>query len=185
MKIPDTVNLWRNAIGILGNPAKASQHPLARRVIKAVGAEWVRRRRKPVDSTDAFSWPSTKADYGSGDLDTTDWMKEGVLKFMGYKVGNIDGEPSGIRERILAQIFLGPLPPVFPDLYLDEWGAPSSAMRHQKMAETIAALTRNAKRRHDSRMPAAVRDWEKDLEYLYFEYYVSKFNFGWPTIATQ
>jgi hypothetical protein len=48
------------------------------------------------------------------------------------------------------------------------------------MAETIAALTRNARRRRDQKMNAAIRDWEMDLDFLYWEYYVEKFKFDWP-----
>ena len=56
-----------------------------------------------------------------------------------------------------------------------------SAQRLRKLAETIAALTRNAKRRRDSIMATAIEHWEQDLEFLYYEFYVEKFYFGWPT----
>lgn len=138
MKMRETITLWRNALGALDNPKKASQHQLAQQVIKAVGVEWKRRHRsKPIDPKEMFSWPSTEAGYGSGDLDTQDWLREGILKFMGYRVGNVDGEPQGIRERILTQIFSGPLPPVFPDAYIDEWGAPSTPTRLQKLEKRL------------------------------------------------
>jgi hypothetical protein len=126
MKTRDTVNLWRNALGILEDPTKVSQHSLAQRVVNAIGAEWERRRNAAVDPADMFAWPSTEANHGSGNLDTSDWVEEGVLKFMGYKVGNVDGKLPRIRERILSEIFSGPLPPVFPSAYLDEWGDPLS-----------------------------------------------------------
>jgi hypothetical protein len=180
MKIRDTVILWRNALGVLNEPARAAQHPLAQSVIDAVQAEWRRRRRYRNPADEIFAWPSTEANPGGGNLKTDGWEKEGVLKFMGYQVGN-DGEPQSIRERILSQVFSGPLPPVFPESYLDEWGEPETAIRLQKMAEAIAAFTRNAKRRRDSRMHNSIRDWEKDLEFLYYEYYVTKFYFAWPT----
>lgn len=182
MKIRDTVELWRNAIRILENPKQRSKHVEAKLVIKVIEAEWERRRRHP-NPDEMFSWPSTKADIGSGNLDTEGWQQEGVLKFMGYKVGNTDGELPNIRERILSHVFTGPLPPIFPKRYLDEWGNPSTARRLQKMAEAIASFTRSAKRRHDARMQAAIKDGEKDLEYLYYEYYVSKFHFAWPESA--
>jgi hypothetical protein len=73
---------------------------------------------------------------------------------------------------MLDQIFQSQIPPVFPSVYLNEWGQPRSVKRLKKMAETIAALTRNAKRRRDSRMKTAIRDCENDLNYLYHEYYV-------------
>ena len=183
MKIRETLSLWHNALRILADKSKRPQHALAQEVVDAIGREWELRRRTPLKSDDFFKWPSTEARAGDGSLDTDDWLKEGVLQFMGYRVGNTDGEPQGIRERILAEIFSGPIPPVFPRAYLDEWGRSWSVLRLKKMAETIAALTRNAKRRRDLRMQAAVRDWEKDLRFLYEEYYVGKFQFGWPATA--
>lgn len=183
MKMRETVELWRNALRILSDRNKRKQHQAAARVIKEIGREWERRRRAPVDPSEMFRWPGTEADRGSGDLDTSEWIKEGALQYLGYKVGNTDGEIAGVRERILSEMFKGPIPPVFPKVYLDQWSAPSSPARLQKLAETIAALTRNAKRRRDSRMQAAIRDWERDLEYLYMEYYVGKFCFAWPVSA--
>jgi len=61
-----------------------------------------------------------------------------------------------------------------------EWGEPQTAQRLQKMANTLAALTRNAKR-HDLRSYAtAIDDWEGDLAFLHERYYVHLFQFGWP-----
>ena len=180
MKIRETVTLWQNAIKMLADPTKANRHTEARQVIDAIQKEWVRRRRTRIDPEDIFDWPSTEADPGLGGIDAQDWQKTGVLVFMGYKVGNTEGEPQRVRERILSEVFSGPIPPVFPNAYLDEWHEPSSALRLKKMAETIAALTRNARRRRNSRMNAAIKDWEKDLQFLYWEYYVDKFQFAWP-----
>ena len=180
MKMRDTVNLWRNAIRILGDDAKKKQHGTADAVLNAIKQEWIRRRRDPVSPEDIFDWPSTEAAPGFGYLCTEDWIKEGVLQYMGYRVGNTDGEPPRVRERILSEIFNGPIPPAFPPNYLEEWGEPTTVIRLRKLAETIAALSRNAKRRRDARMRAAVRDWEVDLEFLYHEYYVGKFYFAWP-----
>lgn len=179
MRIQETVKLWRNALRILADSSKRGQHGLARRVVEAIGAEWQRRRKNPLSPDEMFAWPTTVAGRGRGDLDAEDWIKEGVLKYLGYKVGS-DGEVQGMRERILAEVFGGPIPPVFPKQYLDEWGNPASVLRLRKMAETIAAMARNGKRRRDALMDAAVRDWEVDLEFLYYEYYVGKFHFEWP-----
>jgi hypothetical protein len=49
------------------------------------------------------------------------------------------------------------------------------------MAETIASFVRNAKRRRDAHMGSAIKDWEADLEFLYFGYYVDRFHFAWPS----
>ena len=179
---PDqTITLWRNAIRMLSDASKLHRHQDARRLIKAIGAEWDRRRKQGLSASDAFRWPSTEADGGSGNLRTDDWLREGVFAFMGYKVGNVAGEIARVRQGILSEIFAGPIPPFFPPQHLAEWGTPGSVLRLKKMAESIAAFTRNGKRRRDSKMVAAVRDWENDLEFLYHSYYIGKFTFAWPT----
>jgi hypothetical protein len=156
MKVAETVSLWRNALGTLENQARASQHFLAQKVIEAVGAEWERRRRNPVNPEDMFPWPSTEATGGSGNLDGADWLKEGVLKFMGYRVG-ITGEPRAIRKRILSEIFSGPLPPAFPESYLNEWADRCSAPRLKKMAEAICWRNHPAHTAHKNRFGRKVR----------------------------
>jgi hypothetical protein len=180
MKIRETVNLWLNAIKILSDPAKEKRHAEARQAIDAVYNEWIRRRSGRVDPAEMFDWPSTDAAPGTGGIETKDWQEIGFLKFMGYTVDNTEGIPPRVRERILSEIFTGPIPPVFSNKYLDECGEPSTAFRLKKMAETIAALTRNARRRRDQNMDAAIRNWEKDLDFLYWKYYVEKFQFDWP-----
>jgi hypothetical protein len=183
MKIRETVTLWHNAIRILEDPRQKSQHSPARIVLDAIGAEWEKRRKAPLDKDDKFDWPSTDADPGSRFPDTDDWIREGVLQYMGYRVGDTDGERQAIRQRILSEIFNRSIPPVFPRQYLDQWEQPSSVGRLKNLAETIAALARNAKRRRDDSMRSAIRDWERDLEFLYYEYYVEKFHFAWPSTA--
>ena len=180
MKMVETVNLWRNALRNLQDASKQARHAAAKAVLDAIRTEWERREHLPIPEHERFDWPSTEATRGSGQLLTEDWVREGVLKYMGYKVGNVDGEPPGMRERILAEVFDGPIPPVFEKPYLAEWSRPGTAARLQKMAETIAALTRNAKRRRDSKMLAAVKDWEADLQFLYDKYYIGHFRFDWP-----
>jgi hypothetical protein len=180
MKLSDTVNVWRNAVRILSDETKSTLHAQARLALEAVRQEWVRRRRDGPVPGEMFDWPSTDANPGSTRILTDDWQKDGVLKYMGYRVGSTDGVAQHVRLRILDEVFSGPIPPAFPDEYLDEWSSPGSAARLQKMAETIAALTRNAKRRRDSKLMYAIRDWERDLEYLYYQYYVGHFRFIWP-----
>lgn len=179
MSMRDTVALWRNAIRILADDEQRPKHAEAQKALDAINGEWARRRREPSD--EKFPWPTTVATIGSGGIETAGWIEEGVLKFVGYSVGNTNREPQRIRERILSELFRGTIPPVFPSAYLDEWGDPLSVCRLRKMAETIAAFARNGKRQRRSRMAAAVRDWEHDLDYLYREYYVEKFHFDWPS----
>jgi hypothetical protein len=84
-------------------------------------------------------------------------------------------------ETNATQIFVSHLPPVFPADYLQGWGQPGSALRLQKMAESIAAFARNAKRNESVDLADAITDWEDDLQYLYETYYVGHFHFAWPT----
>lgn len=127
-----------------------------------------------------FKWPETNANIGDGSIDVTEWHKLGVLKVLRYQVGH-DGEPKGVRERILSEVFRTHIPPVFPAGYMSEWSGPQSVPRLQKTAESIAAFVRNAKRRRDSKMLEAISDWESDLRYLYVEYYVGRYHFDWPS----
>jgi hypothetical protein len=64
--------------------------------------------------------------------------------------------------------------------YLNEWGEPKTARRLQKLAESIAAFTRNAKRRNEKNFSKAIQDWEADLAYLKKTYYDNRFSFRWP-----
>jgi hypothetical protein len=65
--------------------------------------------------------------------------------------------------------------------YFLEWGEPQTALRLKKLANTLAALTRNAKRRDVESYAIAIDDWEGDLALLHERYYVRFFHFGWPT----
>jgi hypothetical protein len=57
---------------------------------------------------------------------------------------------------------------------------PSTARRLQKLANTLASLARNAKRRRTASLDRAIHEWEQDLGFLYEKYYVGLFGFGWP-----
>jgi hypothetical protein len=68
----------------------------------------------------------------------------GVLAQAGYRVGVTRGEPEAARWRTLARLFQDEIVHAPPG---GEWGSRGSARRLKKLAYTIAALTRNAKRR--------------------------------------
>jgi hypothetical protein len=106
-----------------------------------------------------------------------------MLSYLDYRVGR-NGEVGSMRHGILGRVFEGPLPPVFPPDYMSSWGAPKSAARLRKLAESIAAFTRNAKRRRDFKMDDAIADWESDLSFLYEHYYLGRFSFAWPLTRT-
>jgi hypothetical protein len=106
---------------------------------------------------------------------------DGMLKEMRYSVGR-HGVSTEVRQKMLSEIFLRTLPPVFPKPYMDQWAQNGSARRLHKIADCLAAFARNA-----SRLPGnydeAISDWQEDLQYLYENHYVGKFGFGWPKHA--
>lgn len=132
---------------------------------------------------DGFAWPSTQASPGVGDLpEERDWPQIGLLAYAGYNVG-VNGKPEQLRRRILAHTFERQiLPKLESQQYILEWGSACSAARLKKMAYSIAAFCKNAKRRNDSTMGTAIQEWEADLAWLKVQYYEGKFDgaFPWP-----
>ena len=128
-----------------------------------------------------FEWPSTSAPASKyGFIGDVFFYKEGLLSYVGYRVGQ-QGLPSHVRLQILDCVFHNILPRVDSHEYMNEWGMPKTAARLHKLAETLAAFTRNAKRRmKHSNLSKAIADWETDLNYLYRQYYIGKFGFAWP-----
>jgi hypothetical protein len=126
-----------------------------------------------------FSW-STTASSGSQNLQSDAFKyEEGLLRHYGYKVG-MNGLSESERWEILDTVFLRPLLQMDNVAYLSEWGEPRSAERLQKLAESIAAFTRNAKRRSKGSFSKAIQDWETDLAYLKRTYYNNRHSFQYP-----
>ncbi|MGC2422755.1 MAG: hypothetical protein WA666_00150 [Nitrospirota bacterium] len=131
--------------------------------------------------SDSFPWPGTEALDGGGLLEGTIFQHEqGVLGWSGYHVG-ANSEPSRARREILDKVYLNTLPTINSKEYMQEWDNPRTGPRLQKIANSIAANTRNAKRRNAERMHIAINDWEEDLAYLKKIYYDGRYDFGWPT----
>ena len=179
--ISDTVKIWKNCIRTLNDEKLRERWEDARLIIDAIYAEWHRRNAVILNDDDYFKWPDIDVVGGNGTL-AADWPTEGLLSFMGYHVGNTQGVVTSKRQKILAQVFNDPIPPVFSRDYLAQWAAPKSAHRLRKLAETLASFVRNTKRRQDSDTYAkAIDHWTADLDHLYRDYYVDKFHFAWPT----
>lgn len=177
--IGQLIGIWSNAVERLGDPKKPEWHDRAQRALEAINAELERRTQAALDDP-YFKWPSTDAPGGNGDLANIDALSEGLLGFFGYHVGRTNGLADGKRRRLLREIFLAAVPPVFPRDYLESCGKPESSARLRKMAHIIASLARNFKRRQSEKFDDAIADWEQDLNYLYETYYVGKFKFDWP-----
>ncbi len=179
-RIPEMSNkglaqLWQNAIGILASP-EHERRSEAQDVVEALHSEWRRR----ADCHEWFPWPLTDAPGGNGHLMSYGWPEEGMLRYLGYHVGETNPTPRDERRLILKYIFERDLPPLNDSEYYSQWGSPRTPQRLQKLANTIAALARNAKRRDPLALRRAINDWEDDLQYLRENYYVGFFNFEWP-----
>jgi len=127
-----------------------------------------------------FAWSTTTAHPGAQPLPSNTFKyEEGLLRRYGYKVGK-NGLSESERWQILDTIFLHPSLQIDDAAYLSAWGEPNSAERLQKLAESIAAFTRNAKRRSRGNFSKAIQDWETDLAYLKRTYYNNRFSFQYP-----
>lgn len=128
-----------------------------------------------------FRWPTTAVIEDSASalrLAHFDY-EEGLLKFMGYAVGQL-GAYRTRRRQVLDYVFNEKIPKVQSYDYMAEWGDPSSAKRLQKLANSLATFARNAKRRRTSDMEHATAEWEEDLAYLKNTYFDGLFSFDWP-----
>jgi hypothetical protein len=134
----------------LANKNESNWHHAASAILTGIEREW-QRRSKMAHPDEWFAWPSTDAIGGNGKLILKPSVSDGMLSYLDYRVGR-NGEAAPIRHGILARVFEAPLPPVFPPDYLASWGTLKSAARLRKLAESIAAFSRNAKRRRDFAM---------------------------------
>ncbi|HFQ5355573.1 TPA: hypothetical protein ACGVAX_002786 [Vibrio vulnificus] len=138
-----------------------------------------------VESKSTFRWPSTIAFETDGSLPEVQWPQMGVLKAVGYTVG-AQGLPQAQRLAILKNVYMEHLPYVESRAYMNEWGEPQSSGRLRKMAETLASLTKGAKRKTQANMSRAIRDWENDLAWLKEEYYLKhKYVWVWPSVRSK
>jgi hypothetical protein len=127
-----------------------------------------------------FDWPTTMVHGGGGSELAIDALKQGFLKYLGYKVG-MWGATEEERRRLLKKAYNArQLPLVFPRRYRNEWGRPRSSVRLPKMAESIATFCKNAKRRRYG-MAIAIAEWENDLEWLRLTYHEGRYQFEWPS----
>jgi len=127
-----------------------------------------------------FPWPSTIVEFpGAGGPLDLDRPETGWLRHLGYSVRS-GGPGAQARRAILQEAFGAPLPGrSFNDAYVLEWGPPRSRGRLRKLANTLAALCRNARRR-SADMDDPITRWEADLAWLKAEYYDRRHRFPWP-----
>lgn len=186
MNVEQIANMRNNAIGIIVDEAKKEHLQEAQKMLNAIDIEFIRRYGGVPNNKGFFIWPDTATGQtSSARLNEIGWVQDGVLSHFGYRVGTTEGKSAKHRETILSVVFDGIIPPIFERDYLQEWNHPKTAERLQKIAETIASLARNAKRRRDAKLEVAIKEWEADLEYLYWKYYVDHFRFAWPITSTN
>lgn len=155
----------------------------ARERLLTIEAEWSRRASMAPDHPDYFPWPSTDAPAGAKDVAVRDWEEIGILSYLGYHVRITDQLSTAQRRRLLNHVFSMRLPPLNGVAYMRSWGLPNTGSRLKKIAESIAAFTRNAKRRRNPQLVECIRKWEDDLLSLRKAFYVGRFDsFTWPTV---
>lgn len=128
-----------------------------------------------------FRWPHTNCFPGRG-VFAPGWMREkGVLSEMGYHVGRTNGLGVNARRQILDEAYSSSVPYIDEDNMV-EWNSPRTPFRLKKMANVLAAMARNFKRRNDARFNDAIAEWESDLAYLKIRYYNGRYDrsFPWP-----
>lgn len=174
---------WRRYVGLADISNRVERRKLYKTLLAGIEAEWARRGKLSHASSEYFDWPSTKAGHGrGGDIGHVDWVKLGVLRYLGYHVGETSDLTAPGREALLCRVFTMNLPPIESPDYMASWGKPANEARLKKMADSLASFTRSDKRRTSADMSTAIAERESDLRMLYNEFYVKKFGFGWPSI---
>jgi len=126
---------------------------------------------------EGFAWPSTEAPSGDGSLDGADWNEDSPLSRMRYSVA-ADGPSESQRRQILTAAFKGPIPTKHKEEEI--WGDPGTAARLYKIAQFLATLVRNNKRKRKPPL-RAIGQWEGDVAWLKRSYYDgTSFSFQWP-----
>lgn len=128
-----------------------------------------------------FDWPFTHAIPGVQPLPEVNWPKQGLLSYIGYAVGK-NGKPLQKRRQLLREVFEAEeLPKVNSQRYMDQWGETRSGTRLYKLAHSLAAFARNAKRKYPEGLALAIKHWESDLKWLEDNFYTGRFRFSWPS----
>ena len=143
--------------------------------------ETIEERIEELTIDQPFRWPTTDGEPGNNPISPFDAPEIGMLKLLGYTVGRNGLSRSG-RRKILDDIYRMRLPIRVSNEYMDEGSVPNGGRRLQKIAESIAAFTRNAKRDRRQDKLLAIEHWEADLAYMKKSFYDgSRWSFEWPT----
>jgi len=91
--------------------------------------------------------------------------EQSAMKICGYTVGKTKGMPAEERKEFLEYFLRNDLPAEVDSPMREEWGAPSSVIRLQKMVDHLAGQA-SLPRNKSADFSQAIRDWEADLEFL-------------------
>ena len=154
--------------------------------------EFIQQKQKEaqsyLQSKHYFKWPDTviaPRSLTGTPVDERSWPQKGMLKYKGYSVGSSSNVTCWKRQIILREVYENQLPNVMDSDYMAQWGRPQSAKRLKKMAESLAAFAKNAKRkRSQGNFDVAIADWEEDLAWLKKEFYDGVYSkvFSWPNL---
>lgn len=127
-------------------------------------------------------WPTTDAPESLRKIIASGWLETGLLRYYGYRVGE-GGIPERDRRDKLEGVINAKLSAkIFDGDYMGQWGDAGSFKRLMKLANTIAAMCRNAKRSPFD-YKKAISEWEADLAYLKEVHYERALNLEmiqWP-----
>lgn len=128
-----------------------------------------------------FPWPDSNT-IEDGTLNG-EWAQvdQTPLVQMNYHVGEL-GLKMGLMERdrrdILESAYLGDIPWVESDEYMDTWGQAGTRQRLARIAYHLSMLIRS--RKNNQNQIAARNNWQKDLDWLH-GFYKPLMRFRWPS----
>jgi len=146
MKDDDLLNLFHNASQMLSK----GQNVDAESVIVAIDREWTARLNRARAGRYSAQTPAI-----------------GMLSTLGYHVGTVQGEKTPIRRQILKYLLERQLPMVGSPAYTDEWGAPNSRERYQKLVRFLESFINSPQQQDNA---AAIIMWSEDLEWVQTTY---------------
>lgn len=138
------LNLFNNAMTML---EKGQQIENANMVLEALKDEW-----------------RIRAERSSEGMVNLGPPKQGLLKKIGYKVGNEGASEKKRRDLIDFIICADPLPFVWSPAYMAEWGEPMSKKRYNKLTTVIRSLA--VKNQNVQNIDKAIIEWQTDLDYI-------------------
>jgi hypothetical protein len=145
MNDEELLALFRNAISKLSTDLKGA----AESIIDGVEHEWKKRLHRARAGRYLAARPS-----------------DGMLATLGYRVGNVSGEKTPNRRLILKLLLERQLPMVGSPAYTDEWGAPNSSKRYEKLTRFLGSQLNNPANCNRPNMEKAMIEWGEDLEWV-------------------